>query len=298
MAGTIVSDTDLMLFAEMANPTKTNLHMVHSGEAPSRDASSRIEEVVASSSSSGEEEDSEPESPPPQTDVSAASSRASTRADRSRVASTAPPAKSDVASVASASEVTAAAAPGPPSAFATFLKQTRQAVDHDRDSRESSDHHMLEKQQALLDLEKLKLAGTRLSKQWTLDDRLEDMRFEVRRHTMHQEEQNNVATMRDAMRMACTGIEMIATRTGALDLKGWSSIVCRDMSRYDAPMGKLYRKYWRRGNMSSPESEILLGIAGSLIMHHVQQKMNGRLFSGSMPTARGMVDSDDEEPPP
>ena len=91
-----------------------------------------------------------------------------------------------------------------------------------------------------------------------MDDRLEDMQFEIRRHMLHVEEMNNMNMMRDGMRMICTGIEMVNGRIKLLDLQGWASEVCSDINRYDPALSKLYRKYWRRSHSSSPEMEIAM----------------------------------------
>ena len=91
-----------------------------------------------------------------------------------------------------------------------------------------------------------------------MDDRLEDMQFEIRRHMLHVEEMNNMNMMRHGMRMICTGIEMVNGRIKLLDLQGWASEVCSDINRYDPALSKLYRKYWRRSHSSSPEMEIAM----------------------------------------
>lgn len=144
------------------------------------------------------------------------------------------------------------------------------------------DEEMLEKQQVLLDMERLKLQGIQLSKHWTVDDRLDDMQFEVRRHLMHVDEQNNVSMLRDAMKLACTALEMGSVRFNMLDLDGWSNEVCGDMKRYDQPLGRLYRKYWKRGFSSSPEMELAFALVGSAGMFHFKKKMAKQMMGGMM----------------
>lgn len=143
----------------------------------------------------------------------------------------------------------------------------------------NKEQEILEKQSVLLDMERLKLQGIQFTKVWTLNDRLDDMQFELRRHLLHLDEINNMNFLRDGLRMACTGFEVLNRRWGLLELDGWSQEVCRDMSRYDNSMSRLYRKYWRRTSTTSPEMELGLALMGSIGMYHFKQKMSSQMFS-------------------
>jgi hypothetical protein len=143
----------------------------------------------------------------------------------------------------------------------------------------NKEQEILEKQSVLLDMERLKLQGIQFTKVWTLNDRLDDMHFELRRHLLHLDEINNMNFLRDGLRMACTGFEVLNRRWGLLELDGWSQEVCRDMSRYDNSMSRLYRKYWRRTSTTSPEMELGLALMGSVGMYHFKQKMSSQMFS-------------------
>lgn len=152
---------------------------------------------------------------------------------------------------------------------------------HHHDSHDSSIAGRLamhEKQNVLMDIERLKAQGVRFSKEWSLDDSLDDMNYEVRRHMLHIEEQNNLVTMRDGMRMICTGVEMLNGRMKILDLDGWTTEICSDMSKYDAALGKLHRKYWRRSYSSSPEMELATSVLMSMGMYHFKRKITSRMF--------------------
>lgn len=143
----------------------------------------------------------------------------------------------------------------------------------------------LEKQTVLLDLERLRLQGVSLSKTWSMDDRVEDMQFEVKRHLMHVEEMNTVTMMRDGMRMACTMVEMFNNRVGVLDMRGWSAEICSDMQKYDSALSRLYKKYWRKTQSSSPEMEIIIGVIGSLGMYHFKQRWASAIVNDVSPVA-------------
>ena len=46
---------------------------------------------------------------------------------------------------------------------------------------------------------------------------------------------------------------------------GFSNNLCKDMSKFNKPLTKMYRKYWRRGT-SSPEMELAMIVFGALAM--------------------------------
>lgn len=133
-----------------------------------------------------------------------------------------------------------------------------------------------EKQMVLLELEQLERQyGVRLSRAYTLSDNIADMQLEVRRHLMQMEEATTVKFMKDALKVGCTGLEMLNSRLGPfLELEGWSNEACSDMDRYNSALSKMYKKYCRRSSMS-PEMELAMGLIGSLAMHHFKAKFLG-----------------------
>jgi len=133
---------------------------------------------------------------------------------------------------------------------------------------DAGDDLLLEKQSVLLELERLRGQGITLSKLYTLDDRIEDMEFEVRRHLLNAEERRSVEFMRDSMRLMFTGIEIANGKLGPfLDLDGWAADIGKDINKYDSALSRLYRKYWRRSAMS-PEMELAVGVLRSMGMFH------------------------------
>ena len=159
----------------------------------------------------------------------------------------------------------------------------------------SNDTEILEKQSVLMDMERLKMQGIKLSKEWSIDDRLDDMMFEVKRHMIHLDELNNINMMRDGMRLLCSGFEMFNGKIGILELDGWSAEVCSDIHKYDTALGKIYRKYWRKTSQTSPEMEIIIGLIGSVGMFHFKRKLSRKIpgmaglsSMGKMPSMSGM----------
>lgn len=139
----------------------------------------------------------------------------------------------------------------------------------------------LTKQSILLDLRRMEMQGVKLSREFTMDDRIEDLMLEARRHTLAMDEMSNVNMMRDGLRLAVTAIEMINNRIGLLDLDGWSTEVCRDLGKHDGNLCKIYRKYWKRSQSSNPEMDICMSMLGSMGMHHMKRSMTRNLMSGA-----------------
>ncbi len=146
-----------------------------------------------------------------------------------------------------------------------------------------SEDIILEKQSVLLELERLRQRGLRLTKDYTLNDNLTDMQFEMRRHLLFMDEMNAISFMKDAMRLGFTGIELANNKIGPfLDLDGWSSQISSDIGKYDHALSKLYKKYWKRRTSTSPELELAFGIIGSMGMHHFRKKMGNTPLGGMM----------------
>ena len=171
----------------------------------------------------------------------------------------------------------------------------------------------LEKRSVLLDLQRFEQQGVRLTRAWTMADRLEDMTLELRRIVLAMDERSNVNMMRDGLKMLVTGVEMVSNRFRILDLEGWSSDVCQDLHRFDSNLGRIYRKYWRRSTSNSPEGEIAFALLGSLGMHHMKRTMTKQMLSGgggggfrggggggafARRRPASPDTSDDEQPPP
>ena len=127
-----------------------------------------------------------------------------------------------------------------------------------------------------------------MTKKWSMEDNLEDMLLEVRRHVMAEDEKKNVEFMRDGLRLFVTGIEVVNNRLGLLDLEGWANEASRDLEKHDENLGRIYRKYCRRSTSRNPETEIAMAIASSMGMHHVKRMMAKTMLGrGPRPPADG-----------
>ena len=143
-----------------------------------------------------------------------------------------------------------------------------------------------EKQSTLMELDRLKTQQRcALSREYTMQDNLADMKFEVRCQLSKIDEASTVKFMSDGMKLVCQGVELANNRWGPfLDLDGWAAAVTDDMGKYENSLAKLYRKYWKRSTMA-PEMELAFGIIGSIALHHFKRKAAGAMFGGpSKPT--------------
>ena len=176
----------------------------------------------------------------------------------------------DAQSVASASQKATG------SAFTQYINSLPSA----QRERTESEATSIAKSNMLADLERLRAQGIPLSRTWTMRDDADDMAFELKRLTIQVDEANNIGMMQNGLQLACTGIEMLSKRYKVLDLDGWSTEVCQDMSKYNTGLGRLYRKYWRRSHNSSPEADILMSLVGSMGMYHMRRTLTRTVMGG------------------
>lgn len=162
---------------------------------------------------------------------------------------------------------------------------------------EESKEERREKQIYLIKLEKFRLQQIRLTRAFTMEDPLDEIKFE---HDMHQ---NNLKTieavnfMTDSVKMGFSGIEFLNNKFGPfIELDGWSSTMTADMGKFKTPLEKLYNRYFRNSEMS-PIMEIGAIIIGSMVMHHFKKKLFGS-FGGasSRPSRETPISSPDNLP--
>lgn len=149
---------------------------------------------------------------------------------------------------------------------------------------------VLEKQATLMEIEQLRSQGSVITRRFTMDDSLQSMQFEVRKHLMSSNESRTMNMMSDGMKLMFTGLEMANSKLGpVLDLDGWAAEITHDMSRFDPPLRRLYRKYWRRTQLSA-EYELLFAIMSSMVMFHFSKKFYGGGASSAQQPNSGMPD--------
>ena len=130
-----------------------------------------------------------------------------------------------------------------------------------------------EKQEILFQL--LKMYPSESKGQWNMKMPLFELKYELLRREQFKEEQEQIAFMKQMMKMILTGIEMGNEKFGPfLELKGWSREITKDMSQYDRCLKALYHRYFRRKQIN-PVMELMYLIVGSAAMWHIQSKFLG-----------------------
>lgn len=137
---------------------------------------------------------------------------------------------------------------------------------------------LTEKEGLLAELQMMEKQGIiKLSREFTMEDSLEEIQFQVDRANTNYAAANAVELAKTGIRVGSKGVEIVARRFGTNALDGFSNNLCKDMSKFTRPLTKLYRKYWRRGGITSPETELAMIVLGSVAMTVVQNKDFGGL---------------------
>jgi hypothetical protein len=144
----------------------------------------------------------------------------------------------------------------------------------------SAEELLREKFKVLRKLEDLENKGVRLTKKYSMESSLSEMKGEYEMIVAEKEKQNSVK-FQGKMLMACiTGIEFLNNRFDPFDVKldGWGEQVNENINDYDEIFGELHEKYKSKAKMA-PELKLLFQLAGSAIMVH----MTNTMFKSAMP---------------
>lgn len=124
----------------------------------------------------------------------------------------------------------------------------------------------------LLHLRKMEQMGTRLTRTFTMDDSSETTQFEIDFQENNQAVTSAVGMMKGAIGFGFLGLEMANAKFGPfLNLNGLSTTACQDMNRYNQPLERLYRRFFRKKAMS-PVMELLTLIVGTIFATHIGNK--------------------------
>ena len=129
-------------------------------------------------------------------------------------------------------------------------------------------------------LEDLEAKGVKLTKRYSMDSSLEEMKGEYENIVSEKEKANNVK-FQGKMLMACiTGIEFLNSKFDPFDIKldGWAEQFSENITDYDEIFAELHEKYRNKAKLA-PELKLLFQLGGSAIMLH----MTNTMFKSSMP---------------
>jgi hypothetical protein len=129
-------------------------------------------------------------------------------------------------------------------------------------------------------LEDLESKGVKLTKRYSMESSLEEMKGEYENIVSEKEKANNVK-FQGKMLMACiTGIEFLNSKFDPFDIKldGWAEQFSENITDYDEIFAELHEKYRNKAKLA-PELKLLFQLGGSAIMLH----MTNTMFKSSIP---------------
>ena len=129
-------------------------------------------------------------------------------------------------------------------------------------------------------LEGIEKKGGTLSKKYSMDSSLEEMKGEYETLMAERDKANSVK-FQGKMLMACvSGLEFLNNRFDPFDIKldGWAESVNENLEDYDEVFGELHEKYGSKAKMA-PELKLLFMLGGSAVMLH----MTNTMFKSAIP---------------
>ena len=137
-----------------------------------------------------------------------------------------------------------------------------------------------EKFKYLRKLEDLEQKGIPLTKKYSMESSLAEMKGEYETHLEERERRNSVKFQGKMLMSVITGIEYLNSKFDPFDLKldGWSEQVNENIDDYDEIFSELHDKYKSKAKMA-PELKLLFQLGGSAIMLH----MTNTMFKSAMP---------------
>lgn len=275
----VVSDTDLKLFVGLANPEKTN------ADAANEEDEDEYDDEDEDEDDDGEEDDDDDEQ----------ETYADEKDGMPDLTSLHEPVASNLGGSAISGANSGVASAGKDVEGVSESMMTPEEVDYAKTS-------------VMLELERLRSMGCKLTKEYTIEDPLETLEYEARRHVLMLEEKNSINMMKDGLKLFVGGCEFANDKFGPfLNLSGFSQSISSELTvgKHDMTLSRLHRKYFRTSTQSSPEMELAMALLGSAAMHHFQRTYINKV----MPTRGGQAahipnvpqgaddDSDEDLPP-
>ncbi len=185
------------------------------------------------------------------------------------------------------------AASAPPAASSWFGGQTASApsVQLASASGKNPEEEKKEKIDYINKLQRLEQKGFPVSRKYTVDNSLEDIKTEYFRLVDARNLETSIKFQRQMLMGAITGLEWLNGRFDPFDLKleGWSESVHENVEDFDEIFEELYDKYKDRGKMS-PEMRLVMAIGGSGFMCHVSNSF----FRSKMPSMDNVLRNNPE----
>ena len=129
-------------------------------------------------------------------------------------------------------------------------------------------------------LEALETKGVTLSKRYSMDSSLDEMKGEYEFIIGEKEKKNSVQFQAKVLTTLITGLEFLNSKFDPFDIKldGWSEQIHENIEDYDEIFAELHEKYKSKAKMA-PEIKFLFQLAASGMMIH----MTNTMFKSSIP---------------
>jgi len=125
----------------------------------------------------------------------------------------------------------------------------------------------------------------KLTREWSVNEHtLNELQFELDRINSEINANGIVDMAKSGIKFGVSGLEMLLKQQGLDAADGWYNNSCRDMSKYNRPLTRLYKKYWRNSQLS-PMMELGYLLGGSLAWTIAENKMGFRKPSTPAPAA-------------
>lgn len=129
-----------------------------------------------------------------------------------------------------------------------------------------------EKQDLLFRLQRLSMKGVPVSRRYTMNHTLSEIKEEYLRLKSQRDLDMSVKFQKKMMTAFATGVEFLNAKFDPFDIKldGWSESVHENSDDYDEIFEELHEKYKDKAKMA-PEFRLALGLASSAFMYHMMQ---------------------------
>jgi hypothetical protein len=139
-----------------------------------------------------------------------------------------------------------------------------------------------EKSDLINKLNRLESKGFTISRKYTMDNNLEEIKQEFERLTDARGLETGIKFQRQIMMGLVTGLEMLNEKVNPFDvqLKGWSESVHENLDDFDEVFEEIYDKYKGNGKSVPPEARLMFMLAGSGFMFHMSNSFYRKQMPG------------------
>ena len=146
--------------------------------------------------------------------------------------------------------------------------------------KKSAQDLLKEKFEILRKLEQLEAKGANVSKKYTMESDLQEMKGEYEHIIQEKEKDNSIKFQGKVLTTMITGLEFLNSKFDPFDVKldGWSEQINENIDDFDEIFAELHEKYKSKAKMA-PELKLLFQLASSGIMIH----MTNTMFKSALP---------------